>query len=375
MRFDATETQRRQSESIGQLITALVEAQKKITNPKKGSKNPFFSSTYADLAACADVCRAPLADNGLTILAFPSAYGSNVSVETMLVHTSGEWISATLTAEARKEKKGEGSIPDNGAQSIAATVTYLRRAGLSSLVFLTPENEDDDGNRAEGQEPVKVQKERYEIAAEAFRKLGVTITMLETQLKHPIHTTTDDEYTELEAVYRAIRDDKKPVSDFFGPTTVPQEPAAIPASPETPPVNHTPAEGKAELRPGDRKRGRPPKKAAEQPNTISTTDYSNGITTTIADFHATPTETSNVNETAETLNRPATPEEKRAIRPKLNEYQQLVGSEPLKAFILKSVGVKDTSEITKAGWDSVLTKLDEAKTSGGTALADLVSGK
>jgi len=43
------------SETIGKLAEAL----------SKASENPFYNSTYADLASVWDACRKPLADNGL----------------------------------------------------------------------------------------------------------------------------------------------------------------------------------------------------------------------------------------------------------------------------------------------------------------------
>ena len=56
------------SEHINELATALAKAQGEITGAKKDSENSFFSSKYADLAACWDACREPLSANGLSIV-------------------------------------------------------------------------------------------------------------------------------------------------------------------------------------------------------------------------------------------------------------------------------------------------------------------
>ena len=57
-----------QSETIGKLSEALAKAQGAMQNAVKDSSNPFFKSTYADLASVWDACRKPLSDNGLAII-------------------------------------------------------------------------------------------------------------------------------------------------------------------------------------------------------------------------------------------------------------------------------------------------------------------
>jgi len=115
------------------LFAALAKAQSQMAGAAKDSVNPHFKSHYADLASCWDACRKPLTDNQLTILQPVKADGVNVTVTTILAHSSGEWISESLTMTAGA----------NTPQAIGSTITYGRRYGLCAMVGIAPE--DDDG--------------------------------------------------------------------------------------------------------------------------------------------------------------------------------------------------------------------------------------
>jgi hypothetical protein len=66
----------------------------------------------------------------------PSVEGVTVSVETRLVHKSGQWVSTTISC----------SVPDGKATTIGSAVTYLRRYSLAAMTSIAPD--DDDGNAA-----------------------------------------------------------------------------------------------------------------------------------------------------------------------------------------------------------------------------------
>lgn len=125
------------SEQINELITALSKAQGIIIPASKDSDNPFFKSKYADLAAVWEVARDPLYKNGLSVIQHPSAEGNIVTVETILAHSSGQWMSSKLNMTAK----------DSSPQAIGSCITYLRRYTLSSIVGIASEI-DDDGNAA-----------------------------------------------------------------------------------------------------------------------------------------------------------------------------------------------------------------------------------
>lgn len=128
------------SEQMNELATALAKAQGKITGALKDSANPFFKSKYADLAACWDACRDALSENGLAVLQPSEVDDTGVSVTTLLVHSSGQWIQSTLKM-----------VPKDGSpQSIGSAISYGRRYGLTAMIGIA--QVDDDGNQASGRQ-------------------------------------------------------------------------------------------------------------------------------------------------------------------------------------------------------------------------------
>lgn len=126
-----------QSESIAKLATALSIVQGKLSHAKKDSANPFFKSTYADLESVWEACRGLLSENGLSVLQFPGVYEEGtMSLTTTLAHSSGEWISQTMSLPVSK--------PD--AQGSGSALTYMRRYALAAVVGVV--QADDDGNSA-----------------------------------------------------------------------------------------------------------------------------------------------------------------------------------------------------------------------------------
>lgn len=123
------------SESIIKITPAFLKAQKEITSVIKDSDNPFFNSKYADLTSVIDACKDKLNAVGIAILQ-PI---DGMSVETMLLHESGEWFSSSTPIVSKDE---------NNPQSLGSAITYAKRYGLQSMVLLPAE--DDDGNKASG---------------------------------------------------------------------------------------------------------------------------------------------------------------------------------------------------------------------------------
>src|SRR5688572_27504037 len=91
------------SESINEIATALAKAQGEMSGAVKDAANPFFKSKYADLASVWDACRTPLATNGLAVVQSPEVVDGRVSLETLLLHTSGQWIRNTLTCSVKDD--------------------------------------------------------------------------------------------------------------------------------------------------------------------------------------------------------------------------------------------------------------------------------
>lgn len=128
------------SERIDLLATALSKAQGEIKAASKDSKNPFFKSSYADLASIWDACREPLSKNGLAVIQMPEqTESSGIAIETLLTHSSGQWISNKFIMPVGKLD----------AQGVVSSITYARRTSLAAFVGVAPKDDsDDDGNKA-----------------------------------------------------------------------------------------------------------------------------------------------------------------------------------------------------------------------------------
>lgn len=120
-----------------QIATALVKAQTAFAPALKTSSNPHFKSRYADLAACVEAVVDALNSNGIALLQKTHPDDKGVTVETVLVHESGEMLSGGClhVPAAKHDPQGYGSA-----------LTYARRYSLMAACGIAPE--DDDGNAA-----------------------------------------------------------------------------------------------------------------------------------------------------------------------------------------------------------------------------------
>ena len=129
------------SESIAAISQAIAKAQHDVENASKNAKNPHFKSKYADLAELLNTVRPVFSIHGLAIVQMPSFDGCIASVETMISHSSGEWISSICSAPVSKQD----------AQGVGSAITYLRRYSLAAMCGIA--QEDDDANSSVGHAP------------------------------------------------------------------------------------------------------------------------------------------------------------------------------------------------------------------------------
>ena len=127
-----------QSAEIKNIAAALSKAQAEYNKIVKDSVNPFFHSRYATLGACIDATRDALATNGIAVVQGSKVINGQNALETILLHTSGEWISGEYLFAPVK----------NEPQAMGAAMTYARRYALCGMLNVA--SEDDDGNTAQG---------------------------------------------------------------------------------------------------------------------------------------------------------------------------------------------------------------------------------
>lgn len=121
------------SDEINEIAAALAKAQGAMKNAVMNRTNPHFRSKYADLASVFDAVRKPLSDNGIGV----SQLINDGVLTTMLVHTSGQWLSSTMALPVTPRP-----------QELGSALTYYRRYALSSITGMSADD-DDDANAAE----------------------------------------------------------------------------------------------------------------------------------------------------------------------------------------------------------------------------------
>lgn len=124
------------SESVAKIAAALVKVAAQIENPHKNARNPHFKNDYADLAEIVNTSRPVLAANGLTVVQCPGMDEGFLTVDSLLLHESGEWIRGVASSP----------LPKADPQGVGSATTYLRRYSLAALLGLA--QEDDDGEAA-----------------------------------------------------------------------------------------------------------------------------------------------------------------------------------------------------------------------------------
>lgn len=144
------------SEQINELATALSKFQGEITDVHKDKSG--YGYKYADLSQILFIARPLLSKHGLSITQLCGSAHDKVTVETVLMHASGQWISSIIEMGV---EKGKGM---SLAQAVGSVVTYARRYAFAAAVGLT--QTDDDAAVVEA-EPVKPLKTKPKVNGDA----------------------------------------------------------------------------------------------------------------------------------------------------------------------------------------------------------------
>jgi len=135
----------KKSDSIQHVAAALVKFQSEVIDPAKDGNNPHFKSKFVELNDLLAAVRPILTKHGLAIMQEPAGNGADITITTILLHDSGEWIEfEPLTLKAQKiDPQGAGSA-----------ITYGRRYALSAVLGVAWDD-DDDGNSASNNDTKK----------------------------------------------------------------------------------------------------------------------------------------------------------------------------------------------------------------------------
>jgi hypothetical protein len=193
------------SESIAKLAAALMVFQSEVKDPARDGENPHFRSKYVQIDGLLAAVRPILAQHGLSVVQSTGGDGQNVTITTMILHTSGEWLKTdALTLRAQQ------ATP----QGAGSAITYGRRYSLSAALGVAWDD-DDDGNAAstpqkaekkaapkakakeEPKAPRKVDSLRA-IAA-AAKEIGVTNDDIKEVMRRHYNKETSNELTDAQA--------------------------------------------------------------------------------------------------------------------------------------------------------------------------------
>lgn len=117
------------------VASAFIKAKKAFSPALKDKTNPAFRSKYADLGACLEAVNDALLDNGIAVYQETHEDATGVTVETVMLHESGEAL-----------RSGKFHVPaaKQDPQGYGSALTYARRYSLMTACGIAPE--DDDGN-------------------------------------------------------------------------------------------------------------------------------------------------------------------------------------------------------------------------------------
>lgn len=175
------------SDSVAEIAKALAKAQGEIENASKNAANPHFRSKYADLAEVLNTIRPIFAKHGLSYVQFPSFHEGVASVETLLMHDSGEWMRGMSSAPVSK----------NDAQGVGSATTYLRRYSLAAMAGIA--QEDDDANSAVGKSDNKANDVKDEMIYQALTDKHIdSLVCIRESLATGDYSTAKEAWRELD---------------------------------------------------------------------------------------------------------------------------------------------------------------------------------
>jgi len=160
------------SDSINELAAALAIAQGAMEAALMDTKNQF-GGVYADLGAVMQAAKGPMSSNGLSVSQHPELIDNKVTVTTILMHASGQWMESSISA----------SIGDNralsAAQQAGIVITYLRRYAYAAIVGIYAD-QDTDGAKVDEKKPTpkpQPQPERRPMNMDAVKPLAAPVAL------------------------------------------------------------------------------------------------------------------------------------------------------------------------------------------------------
>lgn len=283
----------RSSESVAAIATALAKAQTELSNPEKAMVGTVYNNRsespqsfrYASLSSGLDIIRKALGGHQIAIAQTTDIDRANgtVNLTTLLLHTSGEWISSDWPVC----QLSETSAP----RRMGAALTYARRYALFTMVGIA--GEDDLDSPPDATDHPAATRKAPDTGPAPLRQSqpqtgnGTTIppvrakpdaeesTVISAELIQEIETLPEGDLqlraiAILKAKNRLSANDAKRVEDAFAARMAEQEPSVVdlttdqPTSVQTSPILPEPLPAPSQVVKRPRGRPRKVKPAADQ---------------------------------------------------------------------------------------------------------------
>jgi hypothetical protein len=259
----------RSSESIAAIATALAKAQIELSNPEKAMVGTVYNARsdtsqsfrYASLSSGLDIVRKTLGGQQIAVAQTTDIdrVGGMVNLTTVLLHTSGEWISSDWPVC----RTSEISAP----RRMGAALTYARRYALFTMVGIAGEDDLDappgdvdgtkavEGGPAASPGPAPVRPSQSQTGTGTVPQIpaklsGEESAAIKAHLIREIETLPEDALQPraiaiLKAKNRLSAEDAKRVEDAFAARMIPPSGANEAPTidkPKPTPIEATPAE-------------------------------------------------------------------------------------------------------------------------------------
>lgn len=139
----------KQSEQINELAAALAKAQAVMPKAKMSGVNSRFADkatgktgAYATLDDIRDAVKNTLTANGISYTQHPYSINGEVGVETMLIHSSGQWMRSRFGVPSAK----------HDSQAYGSILTYVRKFALAAAAGVSTQ-EDTDADEVSHEPP------------------------------------------------------------------------------------------------------------------------------------------------------------------------------------------------------------------------------
>ena len=173
-----------QTESINELAAALAKAQGQMEAARFNKTNTHFRQKYADFTSVREASRKPLADNGLAVMQYCEQVEGKYVLVTLLAHTSGQWIKSYFPLTPK----------DMSCQSIGSAMTYAKRYGLSAMLGIVADD-DDDGEAAMGRVETTLSHDQVDEIEELLQgNVEVKNNMISHYKVNRLHDIPSSEY-------------------------------------------------------------------------------------------------------------------------------------------------------------------------------------